>query len=182
MGRAREVVGQFDIDFKRRCSFAPLHSNHDFLRIEHDVPRNDGKDLCRQQLQQFRLAAPAACASSICNRSRATRAEALRPRITRSIESSSGFITSSWGGVRAGQKFTASTWLAFTLYAIMAKSPVSVKRKKPGRPATGTEPLYGIRLADGLMKQIMDWAKSQGATRSVAIRRLIELGLKAKSR
>jgi hypothetical protein len=64
----------------------------------------------------------------------------------------------------------------------MTKSPASVKRKKSGRPATGTEPLYGIRLADGLMKQIMDWAKSQGATRSVAIRRLIELGLKAKSR
>jgi hypothetical protein len=30
------------------------------------------------------------------------------------------------------------------------------------------------------MKQIMDWAKTQGATRSEAIRRLVELGLKAK--
>ena len=28
------------------------------------------------------------------------------------------------------------------------------------------------------MKQIMDWAKAQGATRSEAIRRLVELGLK----
>jgi hypothetical protein len=30
------------------------------------------------------------------------------------------------------------------------------------------------------MKQIMDWGKSHGATRSEAIRRLVELGLKAK--
>ena len=62
----------------------------------------------------------------------------------------------------------------------MAKS-ISVKRKKAGRPATGTEPLYGVRIADALMKQIMDWAKTQGATRSDAIRRLVELGLKFKA-
>jgi hypothetical protein len=59
----------------------------------------------------------------------------------------------------------------------MAKS-ISVKRKKRGRPATGTEPLYGIRIADNLMKQIMEWGNANGATRSVAIRRLVELGLK----
>jgi hypothetical protein len=60
----------------------------------------------------------------------------------------------------------------------MAKS-ISVKRKKRGRPATGTEPLYGIRMADSLMKQIMEWGKGNGATRSEAIRRLVEIGLKA---
>ncbi len=63
----------------------------------------------------------------------------------------------------------------------MAKS-ISVKRKKAGRPATGTEPLYGVRIADALMKQIMDWAKSRGATRSEAIRRLVELGLTVKTK
>jgi hypothetical protein len=63
----------------------------------------------------------------------------------------------------------------------MAKS-ISVKRKKAGRPATGTEPLYGVRIGDALMKQIMDWAKPQGATRSDAIRRLVELGLTVKTR
>jgi hypothetical protein len=63
----------------------------------------------------------------------------------------------------------------------MSKS-ISVKRKKAGRPATGTEPLYGVRIADALMTQIMDWAKSQEATRSEAIRRLVEIGLKAKSK
>jgi hypothetical protein len=83
-------------------------------------------------------------------------------------------------GVRAGAEVLASPRLAFTLYVIMAKS-ISVKRKKAGRPATGTEPLYGVRIADALMKQIMDWTKAQGATRSEAIRRLVELGLKVKT-
>jgi hypothetical protein len=63
----------------------------------------------------------------------------------------------------------------------MSKS-ISVKRKRAGRPATGTEPLYGVRIADALMKQIMAWAKSQGATRSEAIRRLVELGLTVKTK
>ena len=61
----------------------------------------------------------------------------------------------------------------------MPKS-ISVKRKKRGRPATGTEPLYGVRIGDGLMSEIMAWAKSQELSRSEAIRRLIEIGLKAR--
>jgi hypothetical protein len=61
----------------------------------------------------------------------------------------------------------------------MAKS-ISVKRKKRGRPATGTEPLYGVRFNDQLMSEIMQWAKANAVTRSVAIRRLVEIGLKAK--
>jgi hypothetical protein len=63
----------------------------------------------------------------------------------------------------------------------MAKS-ISVKRKKAGRPATGTEPLYGVRITDALMTQIMYWASANGATRSEAIRRLVELGLTVKAR
>jgi hypothetical protein len=43
----------------------------------------------------------------------------------------------------------------------------SIPKKKPGRPATGKDPLYGVRIAEG-------------ATRSEAIRRLVEIGLKAK--
>jgi hypothetical protein len=62
----------------------------------------------------------------------------------------------------------------------MVKS-ISVKRKKAGRPATGTEPLYGVRVGDALMNQIMDWGKAQGATRSEAIRHLVELGLTIKT-
>jgi hypothetical protein len=58
----------------------------------------------------------------------------------------------------------------------MAKS-ITVKRKKPGRPATGTEPLYGVRISDELMDQIQKWGRDNSATRSEAIRRLVELGL-----
>jgi hypothetical protein len=75
----------------------------------------------------------------------------------------------------------ASPRLAFTLNVIMAKS-ISVKRKKPGRPATGTEPLYGVRIADELMGRIEKWAKDNSASRSEAIRRLVELGLTVKTK
>ena len=81
--------------------------------------------------------------------------------------------------VRAGAEVDASPRLAFTLYVIMAKS-ITVKRKKAGRPATGTEPLYGVRISDDLMGQIQKWGRENSATRSEAIRRLVELGLKAK--
>jgi hypothetical protein len=64
----------------------------------------------------------------------------------------------------------------------MAKS-INVKRKKPGRgrPATGTEPLYGVRIPDDLMGRIEKWAAQNSASRSEAIRRLVELGLTIKT-
>jgi hypothetical protein len=82
--------------------------------------------------------------------------------------------------VRAGAEVGASPRLAFTLYVIMAKS-ITVKRKKAGRPATGTEPLYGVRISDELMGQIQKWGRENSATRSEAIRRLVELGLQTKA-
>jgi hypothetical protein len=63
----------------------------------------------------------------------------------------------------------------------MPKS-ISVKRKKPGRPATGTEPLYGVRIGDKLMNEVMAWAKSHDLSRSEAVRQLIEIALRAKSK
>jgi hypothetical protein len=81
--------------------------------------------------------------------------------------------------VRAGAEVRASPRLAFTLYVIMSKS-ITVKRKKPGRPPTGTEPLYGVRISDELMGRIEKWATENTASRSEAIRHLVELGLKAK--
>jgi hypothetical protein len=86
-----------------------------------------------------------------------------------------GFTPLAW--VRAGLEVDASPRLAFTLYVIMAKS-ITVKRKKPGRPATGTEPLYGVRISDELMGRIQKWGTENSASRSEAIRRLVELGLK----
>jgi hypothetical protein len=80
--------------------------------------------------------------------------------------------------VRAGAEVRASPRLAFTLYVIMTKL-ISVKRKSAGRPPTGTEPLYGVRIPDDLMGRIQKWSKENSATsRSEAIRRLVELGLK----
>jgi metal-responsive CopG/Arc/MetJ family transcriptional regulator len=52
-----------------------------------------------------------------------------------------------------------------------------------GRPVTvgGTE-FVGLRLAAALTSQIDEWAKREGVSRSEAVRRLIERGLKAKGR
>ena len=56
----------------------------------------------------------------------------------------------------------------------MAKS-INVKRKKRGRPATGTDPLIGVRLPPKLIEAIDSWARREGvASRSEAIRRMIE--------
>jgi metal-responsive CopG/Arc/MetJ family transcriptional regulator len=38
--------------------------------------------------------------------------------------------------------------------------------------------MYGARLPDTLVKEIDAWAKDNGTSRSEAIRRLVELGLK----
>lgn len=64
----------------------------------------------------------------------------------------------------------------------MAKS-IKVKPKKRGRPATGKDPLYGVRFSNAQMLAIEKWAKQQGVTsRSEAIRRLVEEGLMAIKR
>ena len=61
----------------------------------------------------------------------------------------------------------------------MTKS-ITARRKKRGRPATGTEPMFGLRISNELMAQIATWAEANDTNRSEAIRRLVELGLKAK--
>jgi hypothetical protein len=64
------------------------------------------------------------------------------------------------------------------------KASITVKRKKRGRPATGTDPLVGVRFPQSLIDTIDAWgaANEQPLTRSHAIRRLVELGLKAKGK
>jgi hypothetical protein len=58
------------------------------------------------------------------------------------------------------------------------------RRPGAGRPATGTDPVRTIRLSDALMREVDAWAASQedDPGRSEAIRRLVELGLKAKTK
>jgi hypothetical protein len=58
---------------------------------------------------------------------------------------------------------------------------VGGKRAGAGRPATGKDPARTIRLSDEFIATVDDWAATQddAPTRSEAIRRLVELGLKA---
>jgi hypothetical protein len=62
--------------------------------------------------------------------------------------------------------------------------PKTVGGKRPGagRPATGKDPVRTMRLSDEFMDQVDTWAAKQDDQpgRSEAIRRLVELGLKAK--
>ncbi len=60
----------------------------------------------------------------------------------------------------------------------MAKS--NKVKKKPGRPATGKDPLVSARVPTETVAAITQWALKNGGTRSEAIRRLVELGLTIK--
>jgi len=64
----------------------------------------------------------------------------------------------------------------------MRKSNKVVPKKRRGRPATGRDPVTAIRLSPELRHTVDQWADEQEdkPTRSTAIRRLVEMGLKAK--
>ena len=66
----------------------------------------------------------------------------------------------------------------------MAKSNKVVPKKTRGRPATGRDPVTAIRLSKEMRETVDKWADKQADKpgRSEAIRRLVELGLKAKSK
>ena len=63
----------------------------------------------------------------------------------------------------------------------MARS-IKVNQKKRGRPATGRDPVSAVRLPAEVTVQVDKWAEDHEANRSEAIRRLVELGLKVKTR
>jgi hypothetical protein len=68
-------------------------------------------------------------------------------------------------------------------YQNMPKSRAVIpKLNKGGRPATGRDPVRAIRLSDEFLAKVDSWAGKQDDQlgRSEAIRRLVELGLKAK--
>ncbi len=66
----------------------------------------------------------------------------------------------------------------------MAGSKKNVIRKRPGRPATGQDPVTAIRLSAEMRQAVGSWAEQQtdAPSRSEAIRRLVEIGLKAKGK
>jgi hypothetical protein len=59
---------------------------------------------------------------------------------------------------------------------------INVIKKVRGRPATGQGTLIGVRLQPSQLKALDVWIAKQDAsqTRPEAVRRLVELGLKAK--
>jgi hypothetical protein len=64
----------------------------------------------------------------------------------------------------------------------MKASMKNVVRKRPGRPATGQDPVTAIRLSKEMRAAVDAWAGAQDDEpgRSEAIRRLVELGLRVK--
>jgi hypothetical protein len=65
----------------------------------------------------------------------------------------------------------------------MGKSTIKVDQKRGrGRPATGRDPMVSSRIPAGIVDEIDQWAQKNETTRSDAIRRLVEIGLKAKTK
>lgn len=67
----------------------------------------------------------------------------------------------------------------------MGRSIEVKPKKKRGRPATGKDPLLGVRVPPDLIDRIDEWAASNGAaSRSEAVRKLVEqaLGSPAKKK
>jgi hypothetical protein len=64
----------------------------------------------------------------------------------------------------------------------MAKSIKVHPKKRRGRPATGKDPLVSARLPAAVIDQIEVWSAANEVSRSEAIRRLVELGLRVKSK
>src|SRR5258705_110349 len=65
-------------------------------------------------------------------------------------------------------------------YTFMMAKSISVKRKKRGRPATGTDPLVGVRLPEATIKALDAWAAGKNISRSEAIREFIDRGLSGR--
>jgi hypothetical protein len=63
----------------------------------------------------------------------------------------------------------------------MRPSSKIIARRKPGRPATGHDPFIGFRFPAEKIAAIDAWAARQPdkPTRAEALRRLIDLGMKA---
>jgi hypothetical protein len=59
-----------------------------------------------------------------------------------------------------------------------AKKPAG--KRGPGRPATGKDPMVGSRVPADVVKALDAWAAANGITRSTAVARLIEAGLKRR--
>jgi hypothetical protein len=62
----------------------------------------------------------------------------------------------------------------------MKKSIKVMPKKRRGRPATGKDPQVVVRMPTSLIAAVDAWGTANDAMRSEAIRRLVEIGLRAK--
>jgi len=62
------------------------------------------------------------------------------------------------------------------------KKSIKVDQKRRGRPPTGRATLVSSRFPGPVVAAVEAWAGERQTTRSDAIRRLVELGLKAKNK
>jgi hypothetical protein len=64
------------------------------------------------------------------------------------------------------------------------KKSISVNKKSRGRPkkAGGVDPVSAVRLPSDLTDEVDAWGEKRELNRSEAIRRLVEIGLKVKSK
>jgi Ribbon-helix-helix protein, copG family len=65
----------------------------------------------------------------------------------------------------------------YTEIRVVSRKTVTPKRR--GRPATGRDPHVAFRIPGEMIAEINQWAKEQGLSRSEALRRLLDAGLKA---
>jgi hypothetical protein len=64
----------------------------------------------------------------------------------------------------------------------MRKSIRDNPKKRRGRPATGKDPMVGVRMSEDFQAEIRSWAGKQDddPPLATAIRRLVEIGLKVR--
>ena len=82
--------------------------------------------------------------------------------------------------VRAGAEVSSFPSACYFVYTGIMKKAIYVHKKSRGRPATGHDPLLSARIPASVVASIVAWQTKTGITRSEAIRRLVELGLKVK--
>jgi hypothetical protein len=84
--------------------------------------------------------------------------------------------------VRAGRKLTLPLGLIFWYHLFMKSATKKDTKKSRGRPATGVGIQIGTRWSPEIVSLVDAWRRQQDDMpgRPEAIRRLVELGLRAK--
>ena len=79
--------------------------------------------------------------------------------------------------VRAGRSLVASVRLEYLLTKNHMTSISDKQKRQRGRPATGSDPMWGVRFSSDQRALIEAFAEANGLPRSEAIRRLVDRGL-----